>query len=222
MESASAHRARSRADRLVSFSRAHRARLEFPRAARRSLRAARALIPATSSQMPHAQKLETPEYIQVEQRVRVVHAAVAARPPRLLPAIKAANHHLRRMDQVVMQILNLTRSESPGPMRFFQLASETFLAGGGRSACKEAILEMAGQKRVVLQVPDRLSLGVQNGLYALDDIFAMRQKQSQQLNVPMNPHPFEREYNEGLSGMGRGSGSQIRCRSGVSGTHKIQ
>ena len=28
-----------------------------------------------------------------------------------------------------------------------------------------------------------LSLGVQNGLYALDDIFAMRQKQSQQLDV---------------------------------------
>jgi hypothetical protein len=87
------------------------------------------------------------------------------------------------MDQVVMQTLNLTRSESPGPMRFFQLAPEKFLAGGGRSASKEAILEMAGQKRVVLQIPDRLSLGVQNGLNALDDIFAMRQKQSQQLDV---------------------------------------
>ena len=117
-----------------------------------------------------------------------------------------------------MQILNLTRSESPGPMRFFQLASETSLAGGDRSACKEAILEMAGQKRLVLQVPDRLSLGVQNGFYALDDIFAMRQKQSQQLDVclkrhltkrlpvtmrpTMNLHPFEREYSEGFSGMG--------------------
>ena len=122
MESASAHRARSRADRLVSFSRAHRARLEFLPAVRRPFlrEAARALIPEA-----HAQKLETPDYIQVEQRVRVVHAAVATRPPRLLPAIKAANHHLRRMDQVVMQILNLTRSESRGPMRFFQLASET-------------------------------------------------------------------------------------------------
>jgi hypothetical protein len=29
---------------------------------------------------------------------------------------------------------------------------------------------------VIVQVPDRLSLGVQNGLYPLDDIFAMRQK----------------------------------------------
>jgi hypothetical protein len=78
------------------------------------------------------------------------------------------------MDQVVMQTLNLTRSESPGPMRFFQLASETSLAGGDRCPCKEAILEMAGQNRLVLQVLDRLSLGVQNGLYALDDIFAIR------------------------------------------------
>src|ERR1039457_7178689 len=87
------------------------------------------------------------------------------------------------MDQVVMQIVNLTRSESPGPMRFFQLASETSLAGGDRGACEEAILEMAGQKRPVLRGPDRLSPGVQNGLYALDDIFAMRQKKSQQLDV---------------------------------------
>ena len=67
---------------------------------------------------------------------------------------------------------------------------------------------MAGQKRLVLQVPDRLSLGVQNGLYALDDIFAMRQKQPQQLDVclkrtpEIDPHPFEREYNEGFSGLG--------------------
>ena len=96
------------------------------------------------------------------------------------------------MDQVVIKILNLTRSESPGPMRFFQLASEMFLAGGDRSACKEAILEMAGQKRLVLQVPDRLSLGVQNGLYALDDIFAMRQKQSQQLDVCLKRHRTKR------------------------------
>jgi len=87
------------------------------------------------------------------------------------------------MDHVVMQTLNLTRSESPGPMRSFQLASQKSLAGGGRSACKEAILEMAGQKRPVLQVLDRLSLGVQNGLYALDDIIAIRQKHSQELDV---------------------------------------
>jgi hypothetical protein len=92
----------------------------------------------------------------------------------LLPAMKGANHHLRRMDQVVMRMVNLTRSESRGPMRFFQLAPQTSLAGGDRSVCEEAILEMAGQKRPVLQVPDRLSLRVQNGLYALDDIFAMR------------------------------------------------
>jgi hypothetical protein len=77
-------------------------------------------------------------------------------------------------------------------MRFFQLASETSLAGGDRSACKEAILEMPGQKRLVLQIPDRLSLGVQNGLYALDDIFAMRQKQSQQFDVCLKRHLTKR------------------------------
>jgi hypothetical protein len=96
------------------------------------------------------------------------------------------------MDQVVMQIVNLTRSESAGPMRFFQLASETSLTGGDRSACEEAILEMVRQKRPVLQVPDRLSLGVQNGLYALDDIFAMRQKKSQQLDVCLKRHLTKR------------------------------
>jgi hypothetical protein len=42
---------------------------------------------------------------------------------------------------------------------------------------------MARQKRPVLQVGGRLSLGVQNGLDALDDIFAMLQKKSQQLDV---------------------------------------
>src|SRR5512141_1049062 len=88
--------------------------------------ATRTLVPEA-----HAQKLEPPEYIQVEERVREVHAAVAARPPRLLPAIKGANHHLRRMDQVVMQIPNGTRSESCGPMRFFQLAPHRSLARDG-------------------------------------------------------------------------------------------
>lgn len=35
---------------------------------------------------------------------------------------------------------------------------KTSLAGGDRSAFKKAILEMLGQKRLILQVPDRLSL----------------------------------------------------------------
>jgi hypothetical protein len=87
------------------------------------------------------------------------------------------------MDQVVMEILNLTRCESAGPMRGFQLSSETSLAGADRSAFKEAILEMAGQERPILQVADWPSLRIQNGLYALDDRFAMRQKQSQQFGV---------------------------------------
>src|SRR5579862_6704021 len=178
-------------------------------------RATRDFIPKA-----HAQELEAPEYIQVEQRVRVVHAAVAPRPSRLLPAIKGANHHVRRMDQVVVKTLNLARFESSGPMRFFQLSSEKFLAGSDRSACKEAILEMTGQERLVLQVPDRLSLGVQNGLYTLDDIFAMRQKEPQQLDVGLKRHLtkrlschdalhdesalIEREYNGDRAGWGVG------------------
>ncbi len=136
----------------------------------------------------HAQKLEPPEYIQVEQRVRVVRSAITARPARLLPAIEGANHHFRRMDQVVMQALNRTRSESSGPMRLFQLVPEAALVGGDFSASKKTTLEIAGQKRVVLQVPGRLALGVQNGLYALDDIFTVRQKEPQQLNVGLKRH----------------------------------
>jgi hypothetical protein len=42
---------------------------------------------------------------------------------------------------------------------------------------------MAGQKRPVLQVAGRLTLGVQKGLNTLDDPFAMRQKKSQQFGV---------------------------------------
>jgi hypothetical protein len=102
--------------------------------------------------------------------------------------VKGANHHLGGINQVVVQIINLPRSESRGPMRFFQLASEASLAGSDHSARKEAILEVAGQKRPVLQVLDRLSLSVQNGLYALDNIFAMRQKKSQQLDVCLKRH----------------------------------
>jgi hypothetical protein len=71
-------------------------------------------------------------------------------------------------------------------------AFSTSLAGGDRRACKEAILEMAGQKRPVPQVPERLSLGVQNGIYALDDIFAMRQKESQHLDVCLKRHLSKR------------------------------
>src|SRR5436305_2106230 len=102
-----------------------------------------------------------------------MHSTGATRPPRPLPAIKGTNHHLRRMDQIVIKTLNLTRSESRGPMRFFQLASQTFLAGDDRRVCKEAILEVAGQHGAVLQIRGRLSLSIQNALDALDDILAM-------------------------------------------------
>jgi len=121
-----------------------------------------------------------------------VQTTVATGPPSLLPEMEAANHHLRRMDQVVMKIVNLTRSESSGPMRFFQLASETSLAGGDRTACEEAILEMAGQETEVLQVSRRFSPGVQQGLDALNDIFTIRQEKPQQPGVCLKRHRTKR------------------------------
>src|SRR5262249_31262635 len=99
------------------------------------------------------------------------------------PAMKGANHQLRRMDQIVIHMMNLTRSESRGPMCLFQLAFQAGLVGGDRSASKEAVPEKTGQNRSGLQVLDRLSLGVQDGLYALDDIFAMRYKKPQQVDM---------------------------------------
>ena len=157
-----------------------------------SARAARALGVRARNPEAYAQERKTPDDIKVEQCVRVVHAAVTARPLCLLPAMKAANHHLRRMEQVVIHMVNLTRSEPGGPMRFFQLASEASLAGSDRGARKEAVLEMAGEERPVLQILDRLSLGVQYGLYALDDLFAMCQKKPLQLDVCMKRHVTRR------------------------------
>jgi hypothetical protein len=101
--------------------------------------------------------------------------------------MKGANHQLGRVRQVVIYVVDLTRPETRGPMRFFQLASLfcdahngprglctlSALAGGDRGRGEKAILEIVGENMPVLQVLDRLSLGVQNGLYALDDIFAM-------------------------------------------------
>src|SRR5579872_724132 len=41
---------------------------------------------------------------------------------------------------------------------------------------------------MVLPVPDRLALGVQNALNTLDDLFAVRQKPSQELDVRLKRH----------------------------------
>ncbi len=94
-----------------------------------------------------------------------------------------------------MQILNLTRSESTGPMRFFQLAPETSLAGGGRRACKEAIPFRNGGIKAsgLADTRDLLSPAFRTAcLSALDDILTMRQKQAQQLDVYRKRHLTER------------------------------
>jgi hypothetical protein len=74
-------------------------------------------------------------------------------------------------------------------MRFFQLAPEPRLAGVDHCACKEAVLELVRQKRNAL---GGLSLGTEQCLYPLDDVFAMRQEKSQQLNMCLKRHDAPR------------------------------
>ena len=143
-----------------------------------------------SSGIPHAhaQELETSDQIQVEQCVRVTDSPIAARPTRLPPHMKTANHHLRRIDQAVMQSGEITRLESTCPMCFFQLTPKTRLAVGDTRECEEAILELAKQKRAVLQVLDRLSLGVQDSLYSLDDFIAMGHEELEKFDMRLKRH----------------------------------
>src|SRR5262245_47060796 len=110
-------------------------------------------------------------------------AAIATRPARPPPQMKAADHHLRRIDQAVMQSRNVARLESACPMRFFQLTSQTRLAVGDLGEGEEAILKVAIQNGTVLQVFDRLSLGVQQPLYSLNDFIAMGQEESEKFDV---------------------------------------
>ena len=87
-----------------------------------------------------------------------------------------------------MQSGNLTRPESTCPMRFFQLTSETRLAVGDPTECEEAILKVTRQKGTVLQVFDRLSLGVQHSLYSLDDVIAMGQEELEKFDMCLKRH----------------------------------
>src|SRR5687768_8009825 len=106
----------------------------------------------------------------------------------LPPKMKAAYHHLRRIDQVVMQSKSLTGPESACPMRLFQLTSETRLVAGDASECEEAILKETRQKGTVLQILDRLSLGVQQPLYSLDDFIATGQEQVEKFDMRVKRH----------------------------------
>ena len=73
-------------------------------------------------------------------------------------------------------------------MRFFQLTSKARLVVGGAFECKEAILKVTGQKATVSQIPDRLSLDVQQPLYFLDDLVAIRQEQLEHFDMCVKRH----------------------------------
>jgi hypothetical protein len=68
-------------------------------------------------------------------------------------------------------------------MRFFQLTSKTRLVAGDVSESEETILKVTRQKGSVLQVLDRLALGVQQPLNSLDDFIAMGQEQLEKFDM---------------------------------------
>jgi hypothetical protein len=77
-------------------------------------------------------------------------------------------------------------------MRFLQLASKTNLVAGGVSECEEAILKVTRQAAAVLQVSDRLSLGVQKRLYSLDDFIAVGKERLEQFDMRMKRKRMKR------------------------------
>src|SRR5262249_29196360 len=101
----------------------------------------------------------------------------------LLPQMKRASHHLRGIDEIVMQSRTLTRPEAACPISFFQLTFEAGLVVCDVSECEETILEVTRQQETVLQIMGRLALGIQQPLYSLDDFIAMGQEQSEKFDM---------------------------------------
>ena len=73
-------------------------------------------------------------------------------------------------------------------MRFLQLTSKTRLGVSDRRECEEAILKVTRQKGSILQIVDRLSLGVQYPLYSLDDVSAMGQEELEKFDIRLKWH----------------------------------
>ena len=73
-------------------------------------------------------------------------------------------------------------------MRCFQSTSKTRLAVSDPRKCEEAILNVTRQKGTVLQVVERLSLGVQHPLYSLDDVSAMGQEELEKFDMCLKWH----------------------------------
>ena len=105
--------------------------------------------------------------------------------------MKAANHHLRGIDEVIVESRHLTRAEPACAARFFQLASERKMVTDGRGS-EEAILEVAGEEGTVLEVLDRPSLGVQHSLNSLDDLIAVGQERLEKLDMRRKRYPAKR------------------------------
>jgi hypothetical protein len=83
-------------------------------------------------------------------------------------------------------------------MRALQLTPEARLAGGDLRAREEAVLEVMRQQRTVLQVFDRLPLGVQDPLDSLDDGVAMGQEEVEQLDMCRERHTSDRRSGRAL------------------------
>jgi hypothetical protein len=124
--------------------------------------------------------------------VRVSETTIATRPTRLPPQVEGAHHHLCRVGRAVVQPGNVTRPEAAGPMRFFQLTSETRLTLRHASEREEAILKVTRQQRAVLQVLGRFSLRVQQPLYALDDLIAPGQEEAEKFDMCLKRHVTQR------------------------------
>lgn len=82
-----------------------------------------------------------------------------------------------------MQSGKCTRLEATCPVGGFQLTSQERLAGGDPGGREEAILEVTGQKGAVLQVLDRLSLGVQYPCDAFADRIAMGEEEMKKVEM---------------------------------------
>jgi hypothetical protein len=81
-------------------------------------------------------------------------------------------------------------------VRFFQLTSKARLARGDPSEREEAILEVTRQKGTVLLIFDRLSLGVQQPLYSVDDVITMGQEELEKFDMCLKRH-VARERHDG-------------------------
>ena len=131
----------------------------------------------------HAQQLEAPEHVQVEERVRVPDPAIATRPPGLPPQVEGPHHQFRGVGRAVVQSRNVAWLESTGPVSVFQLTSQAPLTLADPGECEEAILEVTRQNRTVLLIGERLSLSVQHDLDSLDNLVPMGEEEMEQFDV---------------------------------------